>query len=174
MNQRAGELSPETVRATLLMGQRLLGLDLGTKTIGIAICDVGLQFASPLQTIRRTKFTQDAQQLAAIVKKHQIGALVLGLPRNMDGSEGPRAQATRAFARSLQAIIALPMLFWDERLSTVSAERVMIEADMSRAKRAEAIDAAAAAVILQGLLDRLRYIATQEERGRQDREWSGS
>ncbi len=174
MNESMRDFSPETLRATLPAGQRLLGLDLGSKTIGLALCDVGLQFASPLQTIRREKFTQDALRLAAIIKKHQIGALILGLPRNMDGTEGPRAQATRAFARNLQAIVPLPLLFWDERLSTVSAERVLIEADMSRAKRAEAIDAAAAAVILQGLLDRLRYLSAREERDREEKEWNTS
>lgn len=135
--------------------QRLIGLDLGTKTIGVAVSDVELRVASPLTTIRRTKFKADATELLQIVENEKAFAVVIGLPLNMDGSEGPRAQATRAFGRNLTPLLDIPVVYWDERLSTVAAERAMIEADMSRKKRAERIDAAAAAVILEGALDRL-------------------
>ena len=136
-------------------GHRLFGLDLGTKTIGIALSDGLLSVCSPYKTIKRTKFTKDVTELAAMAAREDVFALVLGLPLNMDGSEGPRAQATRAFVRNLQGKLDLPVMLWDERLSTVAAERAMLEADLSRAKRAERIDAAAAAFILQGALDRL-------------------
>jgi putative Holliday junction resolvase len=136
-------------------GERLFGVDLGTTTIGLALSDGMLSVATPYHTIARTKFTRDAAELAALAKKEGVFALVVGLPLNMDGSEGPRAQATRAFVRNLQGRLNLPVALWDERLSTVAAERAMIEADLSRAKRAERIDAAAAAFILQGALDRL-------------------
>ena len=136
-------------------GGRLLGIDLGTKTIGLALSDIGLSIASPLETIRRTKFSLDVEALAALVPRHDVFGLVIGLPLNMDGSEGPRAQATRAFVRNLEGKLDLPVVFWDERLSTVAAERAMLEADLSRKKRAERIDAAAAAFILQGALDRM-------------------
>ena len=135
-----------------------MGLDLGTRTIGVALSDGMLSIASSLLTIKRTKFTKDAAALNELIAKHDIFAIVLGLPFNMDGSEGPRAQATRAFARNLSQHCHLPVVFWDERLSTVAAERAMIEADMSRKKRAQKIDAAAAAFILQGALDRLRAL----------------
>ena len=134
---------------------RLIGLDLGTKTIGLALSDVGRSIATALTTLKRVKFTKDAEALLALCAEHDVSGLVIGLPLNMDGSEGPRAQATRAFARNLAALTELPMTLWDERLSTVAAERAMIAADMSRAKRAEKIDSAAAAFILQGALDRL-------------------
>lgn len=134
----------------------MLGLDLGTKTIGMATSDFTGQFATPRETIRRTKFTADAQLLLAFADKEHIGLLVLGLPLNMDGTEGPRAQATRAFARNLSKLTALPIVFWDERLSTAAVTRTMLEADMSRAKRAENVDKLAAAYILQSLLDALR------------------
>jgi putative Holliday junction resolvase len=137
--------------------QRLLGLDVGTKTIGLALSDVLRQIASPLETIRRTKFSTDAAQLLKIAHEHGVGGLVLGLPVNLDGTEGPRAQSTRAFARNLSALTELPMAFWDERLSTAAAERVLLEADASRKRRAELIDKMAAAYILQGALDRLNY-----------------
>lgn len=140
---------------------RLIGLDLGTKTIGVAISDGLLSIGSGLTTIKRTKFTKDAEALEIIIKEQGVFAIVIGLPLNMDGSEGPRAQATRAFVRNLGQKIDLPVIFWDERLSTVAAERVMIEADMSRKKRAEKIDSAAAAFILQGALDRLRILREQ-------------
>lgn len=136
----------------------LAGLDLGTKTIGIAVSDAGHMIASPLETIKRTKFQADAARLLEIVTHRQIGGLVLGLPRNMDGSEGPRAQATRAFARNLTRLTEVPITFWDERLSTVAAERALLQADTSRKRRAEVIDHVAAGVILQGLLDRLRNL----------------
>lgn len=134
------------------------GLDLGDRTIGIAVSDTRAQVASPLSTIRRRKFGLDAGALLDIVAARQIGALILGLPRNMDGSEGPRCQSTRAFARNLSALTDLPIGFWDERLSTVAAERALLEADTSRRRRAEVIDHVAAGIILQGALDRLSVI----------------
>jgi len=141
-----------------LLGPRapLFGLDLGTKTIGIATSDDSRRVASPLVTITKAKFTQDAQKLLALAGERRIAAFVLGLPMNMDGSEGPRVQATRAFARNLANITDLPIALWDERLSTVFAERTLIEQDVSRARRAQVIDQHAAAFILQGALDRLR------------------
>jgi putative Holliday junction resolvase len=135
--------------------QRLLGLDLGTKTIGLALSDVERRIATPLDVIRRRKFTQDAGKLVEIAAKFDVAAFVVGLPLNMDGSEGPRAQATRAFVRNLAALTPLPCLFWDERLSTAAVTRCLIEQDVSRAKRAETVDKVAAAYILQGALDRL-------------------
>lgn len=140
--------------------KRLLGLDLGTKTIGLAISDAGWSVGSPLSTIKRTKFTKDAEALMAICDKEEVGGLVLGLPLNMDGSEGPRAQATKAFQRNLDKLSPLPVTLWDERLSTVAAERAMLEADTSRAKRAELIDSIAASIILQGALERLYDLRT--------------
>lgn len=134
---------------------KLMGLDLGTKTIGIAFSDVGLRIATARETLKRTKFTKDADYLIAFARRENVFAIVLGLPLNMDGSEGPRVQSTRAFARNLNRLTPLPIIFQDERLSTHAAEEAMIEADMSRKKRAEKIDAVAAAVILQGALDRL-------------------
>lgn len=139
-------------------GRALAGLDLGEKTIGVAVSDRMLSVASPLQTIRRKKFGLDAAALLEIVQARDIGGLILGLPRNMDGSEGPRCQSTRAFARNLSALTDLPIGFWDERLSTVAAERALLEADTSRRRRAEVIDHVAAGVILQGALDRLAVL----------------
>ncbi len=136
----------------------IAGLDLGTKTIGVAVSDGLRQVASPLTTVRRTKFTADAAELLRIVAERGLTGLVLGLPRNMDGSEGPRAQSTRAFARNLERLTPLPIGFWDERLSTVAAERALLEGDTSRARRAQVIDQVAAGYILQGLLDRLRHL----------------
>lgn len=136
-------------------GQRLLGLDLGTKTIGVAVSDGLLGIASSLETIQRVKFTKDVTRLIELAERNKTLGFVIGLPLNMDGSEGPRAQATRAFVRNMAQHTHLPVCYWDERLSTVAAERAMIEADMSRKKRAEKIDAAAAAFILQGALDRI-------------------
>lgn len=144
--------------AATASGRRLIGLDLGTKTIGIALSDAGHRIGTPMETIRRTKFTKDAERLIEICDEHDIGGIAIGLPLNMDGSEGPRVQATRAFERSLSEKIDLPMLFWDERLTTVAAERAMLEADLSRKKRAARIDATAAGLILQGVLDRLRAV----------------
>ena len=135
---------------------RLIGLDLGTKTIGVALSDVGRTVASGLETIKRRKFTLDAERLDALVAEHGAAGLVLGLPINLDGTEGPRAQSTRAFARNLNARLALPILLWDERLSTQAAERVLLEADQSRRRRAQVIDKMAATLILQGALDRMR------------------
>lgn len=144
--------------AVTASGRRLIGLDLGTKTIGIALSDAGHRIATPMETIRRTKFTKDAERLIEICNEHDIGGIAIGLPFNMDGSEGPRAQASRAFERNLSQKIQLPMMFWDERLTTVAAERAMLEADLSRKKRAARIDATAAGLILQGVLDRLRSV----------------
>lgn len=135
---------------------RLLGLDLGTKTIGLALSDELRYVATPMETIIRKKFTADADHLLGLATTHKVVALVLGLPLNMDGSEGPRAQATRAFARNLGQKTPLPIMFWDERLSTTAVTRTMIEADISRAKQAKAVDKMAASFILQGFLDRLR------------------
>ncbi len=144
--------------AALAPGRALVGLDLGTRTIGVAVSDTGRRIASPLETVRRTKFGADAARLLALAGGRAAGGFVLGLPRNMDGSEGPRAQATRAFARNLSALTPLPITFWDERLSTVAAERALLEADASRRRRAEVIDHVAAGYILQGLLDRLGHL----------------
>ncbi|HKL04585.1 MAG TPA: Holliday junction resolvase RuvX [Roseovarius sp.] len=139
-------------------GQPIMGLDLGTKTIGVALSDRLLSVASPFETIKRRKFGLDAAQLLEIATKREAAGLVLGLPRNMDGSEGPRCQSTRAFARNLAQLTDLPISFWDERLSTVAAERALLEADASRKRRAEVIDNIAASYILQGVLDRLRHM----------------
>ena len=150
----------EQLRSVMRPGTRLLGLDLGSKTIGLAISDPALMVASPIDTIRRTKFGKDAAQLEQLMASRDVGGLVLGLPINMDGSEGPRCQSTRQFATNLdQYGTEQPIAFWDERLSTAAVERVLIdEADMSRRKRASVIDKMAAAYILQGALDRLQKI----------------
>lgn len=136
----------------------LAGLDLGTKTIGVAVSDVMQSVATPLETIKRSKFTLDAEALLAICTKRSIGGLVLGLPLNMDGSDGPRVQSTQAFARNLSRLTDLPIGFWDERLSTVAAERALLEADTSRRRRGQVIDHVAAGFILQGALDRLAHV----------------
>ncbi|WP_421705049.1 Holliday junction resolvase RuvX [Aliiroseovarius sp.] len=136
----------------------LAGLDLGDRTIGVAVSDSFRQVATPLETIRRKKFGVDAARLMEIAKDRSLGGIVLGLPRNMDGSEGPRCQSTRAFARNLSRLTDLPIGFWDERLSTVAAERALLEADTSRKRRAEVIDHVAAGYILQGVLDRMRHM----------------
>ena len=135
---------------------KILGLDLGTKTIGVAISDGMRYSATPLETIKRTKFTQDAERIIELIAENHVVALLLGLPLNMDGTEGPRVQSTRAFARNLAPKINLPIAFWDERLSTSAVTRMMIEADMRRDRRAEVVDKLAASYILQGALDRLR------------------
>jgi putative holliday junction resolvase len=142
--------------SALPMTERLMALDLGTKTIGIATADYTRSFATPRHTIARTKFMADAKLIIEFAKTESIGLIVLGLPINMDGTEGPRCQSTRTFARNLAKLSPLPIIFWDERLSTAAVTRTMIEADMSRAKRAENVDKLAAAHILQGLLDCLR------------------
>ncbi|KFC72440.1 putative Holliday junction resolvase [Devosia sp. LC5] len=136
---------------------RIMGLDLGTKTIGVAVSDGMRYSATPLETIKRTKFTQDAIRLEELIAQNNIAAIILGLPLNMDGSEGPRVQSTRAFARSLAQRISLPIAFWDERLSTSAVTRMMIDADLRRDRRAEIVDKLAASYILQGALDRLRH-----------------
>lgn len=146
----------EDLEAVLTPGQTIAGLDLGTKTIGLAISDLSRSLASPRPVIKRRKFTLDAIDLLTALKRDQVGAVVIGLPVNMDGSEGPRVQATRAFVRNMTEKTDLPFVFWDERLSTVAAERALIEMDVSRKKRAERIDSAAASFILQGALDRLQ------------------
>ena len=143
-------LQPET---------RLLGLDVGTKTIGMALSDVTHSIATPYETIRRTKFTEDVKLIIRATDANKVGAIVIGLPINLDGSEGPRAQSTRALARNLASRVDLPLAFWDERLSTAAVERHLIEADASRKRRAEVIDRMAAAYILQGALDRLKRLA---------------
>ena len=148
----------EAFAAALPAHSALAGLDLGNKTIGIAVSDAMLTVATPLETIRRRKFTLDAARILKIAEERALGGLVLGLPRNMDGSEGPRCQATRAFARNLERLTPLPITFWDERLSTVAAERALLEADTSRARRKEVIDHVAAGYILQGVLDRLAHL----------------
>ncbi|MGY6696196.1 MAG: Holliday junction resolvase RuvX [Roseinatronobacter sp.] len=139
-------------------GIALAGLDLGEKTIGVAVSDRLQSIATPLSTIRRKKFSADSDALRALIAERDIGGLILGLPRNMDGTEGPRCQSTRAFARNLSAVTDIPIGFWDERLSTVAAERALLEADMSRRKRAAVIDHVAAGVILQGALDRIAFM----------------
>ena len=149
---------------TLPRHARLMGVDLGTKTIGLAISDVERRIATPLETIRRVKFTPDAQRLLQLFDQHAIAALVVGLPLNMDGSEGPRVQSTRSFVRSLTALRPLTIVYWDERLSTAAVTRSLIEQDASRAKRAEVVDRMAAAYILQGALDRLAAMAREAAR----------
>lgn len=154
----------EAFAATTAPGRALMGLDLGSKTIGVAVSDGLLSIATPLETIRRTRFTDDAARILDIARARGLGGVVLGLPRNMDGSEGPRCQSTRAFARNLAGLTDLPIGFWDERLSTVAAERALLEADTSRRRRAEVIDHVAAGYILQGALDRLAHMRRQERR----------
>lgn len=141
-------------RETLPQGGRLIGLDVGTKTIGTALCDAGWSFASPALLIRRTKFQKDKAALAALIAEQQVTGIVIGLPLNLDGTESPRSQSTRAFARNLDDI-GLPVLLWDERWSTQAVTRTLIEQDASRAKRAELVDKMAAAYILQGAIDGL-------------------
>jgi putative holliday junction resolvase len=142
-------------------GGKLAGLDVGTRTIGLALCDAGWHFAGPAETIRRTKFTKDLEALTGFVAREQIVGLVVGLPLNMDGSDSPRTQSVRAFARNL-APLGLPLLLWDERWSTQAVQRAMIDADVSRAKRAEKVDALAAAHILQGALDALANLSAPQ------------
>jgi putative Holliday junction resolvase len=150
--------------AALPPGRGLVGLDPGTKTIGVAVSDRLLSAATPLETVKRGKFTADAARLSRIVAAREIGGVIVGLPANMDGSEGPRAQSARAFARNLSRAAGfegVPIAFWDERLSTVAAERALLEADATRKRRAEVIDAVAAGYILQGALDRLRHLRAE-------------
>ena len=153
----------------LAPGACLMGLDLGTKTIGLALSDTGLMIASPLEVIRRKKFSIDAEALLALCAKYKVGGFVLGMPLNMDGSEGPRAQATRDFYLSMRDFWRerdeepIPVTFWDERLSTVAVTRTLLDADASRARRDEVVDKMAASYILQGALDRARFAQTSEE-----------
>lgn len=158
-----GLCNPVDLRQFLKKGERLLGLDVGTKTIGMALSDTTLLVATPLDTIRRTRFRDDAKRLVAAIERHGVGGIVVGLPISLDGSEGPRAQGVRQFARNLLAQIDRPLAFWDERMSTAAVEREMIAADLSRKRRAEIIDKVAAAYILQGLLDRLRREGLKED-----------
>lgn len=150
--------TPEDFVAAIPSTGAIAGLDLGTVTIGVAISDVMRSVATPLETIKRKKFGLDAAKLLELTTHRLVTGLVLGLPRNMDGSEGPRCQATRAFARNLEKLTPLPITFWDERLSTVAAERALLEADTSRKRRAEVIDHVAASYILQGMLDRMAHL----------------
>jgi putative Holliday junction resolvase len=150
--------SREDFRAALPVGGRLMGLDVGTKTIGLALCDAGWSIASPAHVLARSKFSRDAEQLSQFGQAQDVAGLVVGLPLNMDGSESPRSQASRAYARNLAAALKRPVLLWDERWSTMAAERAMIAQDMSRARRAARIDAHAAAHILQGAIDALATI----------------
>jgi putative Holliday junction resolvase len=153
--------NPGALRAALARNQRLLGLDVGEKTVGLALSDPALSVASPLTTIRRTKFTADAAALLKLAGERGVGGLVIGLPLNMNGSEGPRCQSVRQFASNLLKVKDLPILFWDERLSTMAVERAMIAHDVTRAKRDKVVDQAAAAFILQGALDAI----ARSERG---------
>ncbi|MGO7210206.1 Holliday junction resolvase RuvX [Rhizobium ruizarguesonis] len=155
-------LTIEEMAETLAPRQAIAGLDLGTKTIGLSMSDLGRRFATPRTVIRRVKFTIDAQALLDFAQSEKVAGFVIGLPMNMDGSAGPRVQATRAFVRSMEQKTALPFVYWDERLSTVAAERTLLEMDVSRAKRADRIDSAAASFILQGALDRLSLLARSD------------
>ena len=153
---QGGVLGVEEFGRALPHGMRLIGIDVGTKTLGLALSDVTRTIASGLTTLARTKFAADAQRLLALAEEHGVGGLVVGLPINLDGTDGPRAQATRAFARNLAKLTLVPILLWDERLSTAAAERALLEADLSRRRRARVIDKVAATLILQSALDRLR------------------
>lgn len=153
---RGGVVDLEAFHAALPRGGRLIGVDVGSKTLGLALSDVSRLIASALETIRRTKFKVDAARLLELASVHGVRGFVIGLPLNLDGTQGPRAQASRAFARNLAALTGAPVLLWDERLSTAEAERMLIDADTSRRRRAEVIDKLAATIILQGALDRLR------------------
>lgn len=148
-------LTIEELAGFLKPGQAIAGLDLGTKTIGLAMSDLSRRFATPRPVLKRVKFTQDAVTLLSFAEKEKVAAFIIGLPMNMDGSAGPRVQATRAFVRAMAEKTELPFVYWDERLSTVAAERALLEMDVSRAQRKERIDSAAASFILQGALDRL-------------------
>ncbi len=152
-------LDLEDLAAILPAKARLIGVDLGTKTIGLALSDVERRIATPLVTLSRTQFSRDAQALSAQIRKFEAFALILGLPLDMDGREGPRVQATRAFARNFDRLDPTPVTFWDERFSTAAVVRALIANDVSRARRAEVVDKMAAAYILQGALDRLALMA---------------
>lgn len=152
-----GILDLDAFVQALSPGARLIGIDVGTKTLGLALSDVGRSIASGLETIWRKKFTSDVTLLLAHATEQRVGGFVIGLPLNLDGREGPRSQATRAFARNLAKLTPLPILLWDERLSTAAAERTLLESDASRRRRAEVIDKMAATIILQTALDRMRH-----------------
>jgi putative Holliday junction resolvase len=156
-------LTIEEFAAALPPNRAIAGLDLGDKTIGVAVSDLRRMVATPIQVIRREKFTLDAARLLALLTERGAAGIVLGLPLNMDGSSGPRVQATQAFARNLEKLTVLPICYWDERLSTVAAERALLEADTSRKRRKEVIDQVAAGYILQGALDRLAHMARSEQ-----------
>jgi putative Holliday junction resolvase len=145
--------NPKALRAAVAPGRRVIGLDVGTKTIGLALSDTRLVIASPLETIRRRRFRDDMAELFALVERHEVGGLVIGLPLSLAGSDSPRTQSVRQFARSLLAVRDMPVAFWDERLSTAAVTREMIAHDMTRKRRAEIVDRVAAAYILQGFLD---------------------
>ncbi len=147
--------NPGHLKHFIALDQRLLGFDPGTKTIGLSISDTGLKVATPLLTIKRAKFKDDAAKIASIIEDHNIGGFVIGLPLNMDGSEGPRCQSIRQFQKNLEGYFDLPCCFWDERLSTVAVTKTLLEADASRKRRSEVVDKMAAAYILQGALDAL-------------------
>ena len=150
-------LTPEELKTQLQAHQRLMGLDLGEKTIGLALSDKGLMVATPYTTIQRVKFKPDARQIIKVIQEYEVQALVMGWPLNMDGSEGPRCQSTKQFVKNFLSFHDMPIILWDERLSTKAMEDVMISFDVSRSKRADAIDKAAASFILQGFLESLRF-----------------
>jgi putative Holliday junction resolvase len=154
--------NPAELKQILTKGQRILGLDIGTKTIGLALSDPLLMVATPMETIRRGRFRDDAARIAYHVRTLDVGALVVGLPVTMEGSEGPRCQSVRQIARNLEAVVGIPIVFWDERFSTAAVEREMIAADLTRKRRAAIVDRVAAAYILQGLLD---YLSRQPDPG---------
>lgn len=149
--------SIDEFRAALPERRRLIGLDVGEKTVGIAMSDAGAMIATPMETIVRAKFSKDAETLKRIAQQHGIGGIIVGYPINMNGSEGPRCQSIRQFCKNLMPHLALPMMLWDERMSTLAVERTMLEADLSRGRRAELVDKMAAAYILQGFLDRFAH-----------------
>ena len=159
MTGQSSILDLDDFAAAIPSGGRLIGIDVGTKTLGLALSDVTCTIASGLTTLRRAKFSADAQSLLALAEEHGATGFVIGLPINLNGTVGPRAQATRAFAKNLSARTPLPILLWDERLSTAAAERALLEADTSRRRRAEVIDKVAATLILQGALDRMKRLA---------------
>ena len=153
-------VDPAALKPALATGARLLGFDLGEKTIGLALSDIMLTVATPLETLKRGKFSVDATVIESLINKHGVGGLVIGLPLNMDGTDGPSAQSARAFARNFAARSPLPIVFWDERLSTAAVTRTLLDADASRKRRSEVVDKMAAAYILQGVLDRLRAMGS--------------
>jgi putative Holliday junction resolvase len=146
--------------ASLPQGARIIGIDVGSKTLGLALSDTGRSIASALVTLRRTRLTDDLARLLDLAAHYGVGGFVVGLPLNLDGTTGPRVQATRAFVRSLAKVTPLPVAYWDERLSTAAAERALLEADLSRKRRAEVVDKVAATLILQGALDRMRHFSS--------------